>query len=103
MKPVCQDKRRATRFLIEAGATVEVSSNGRIARATTENMSGCGILLRFKEPVQLAVGDEVTCDLQVLHADDEPLPYWGLGSVVRIDGCRVAMDLKAGGLSRKYR
>lgn len=93
------DKRREVRYLIEAGATVELNKNGQIAHATTLNVSGSGTLLRFDEPVQLAVGDEVTCDFKVSYEANQPLPYWGIGNVARVDGCCVAIEFALGCLT----
>jgi hypothetical protein len=92
-------KQRELRFLIEAGATVEVGKNGQTIHATTVNMSAGGVLLHFEEPVQLEVGDQVTCEFRVEHEADKPLPYWGVGNVVRVQDCRVAVMLRFGGFS----
>jgi hypothetical protein len=97
MEPDCPGKRREPRFLIEAGATVELCKSGHTIRATTANMSGCGVLVDFEEPVQLAVGDQVICEFMVVHDADKPLPYWGVGNVARVENCRVAIELKGGG------
>ena len=97
MEPDRSNKRKELRFLIEAGASVEVCKNGQTIRAATVNMSGCGVLLNFEEPVQLAAGDKVICEFMVVHDADKPLPYWGVGNVVRVDNCRVAIELKGGG------
>jgi len=99
MQPDYSDRRREPRFPIEAGATVEVSKNGEVVSATTVNISGSGVLLQFEEPVQLAVGDQVVCEFKVSYETDKPLPYWGVGHVVRVDGCRAAIVLMAGGLA----
>jgi len=104
MEPDPSWKRRSElRFLIEAGATVEVVKSGQTVRATTVNMSGGGVLLHFEETSQLAVGDEVICEFKVENKvendDAKPLPYWGVGSVVRVEDCRVAIMLQAGGFS----
>jgi hypothetical protein len=99
MEPEYSTKRTEVRFLIEAGATVKASKYGQTIRATTVNMSAGGVLLHFEEPVQLAVGDQVTCEFRVAHEAGSPLPYWGLGNVVRVEDCRVAIVLKAGGFS----
>jgi hypothetical protein len=99
MEPDHSGKRRELRFLIEAGARVEVCKSGQTLRATTANMSGGGVLLDFEEPVQLAVGDRVICEFMVLHDADKPLPYWGVGNVARVENCRVAIELKGGGFS----
>ena len=99
MEPDGSDRRREDRFPIKAGAAVAVNNNGRTVSATTLDISGCGVLLQFEEPVQLAVGDKVVCDFDVSYEADKPLPYWGVGYVVRVDGCRAAIDLNAGGLS----
>jgi hypothetical protein len=99
MEPDHSKKRTEVRFLIEAGATIEVTKNGQTIRATTVNMSAGGVLLHFEEPVELEVGDQVICEFRVSHEADESLPNWGLGNVVRVEDCRAAIKLKAGGLS----
>lgn len=86
MEPDGSDRRREDRFPINAGAAVAVNDNGRTASATTLNISGCGVLLQFAEPVQLAVGDQVVCDFDASHDTDKRLPYWAVGYVVRVDG-----------------
>jgi hypothetical protein len=93
------ERRREPRFPVVAGGTVEVSKNNHKARATTVDISGCGVLLDFDAPLPLAVGDQVVCEFQVNHAADQPLPYWAVGNVVRVADCRAAIDLTAGGLS----
>ncbi|MGA9415417.1 MAG: PilZ domain-containing protein [Terriglobales bacterium] len=77
MEPEYSNKRKEVPFLIEVRATVKASKNGQTIRATTVNMSGCGVLLQFDEPVLLAVGDQVSCEFKVAHKADSPLPYWG--------------------------
>jgi hypothetical protein len=42
------------------------------------------------------VGDDLVCDFKVGHGPDVALPYWGVGRVVRVDGCSAAIDLSAG-------
>jgi len=91
------DNRREQRFQIQAGATVELHNNGHNVKATTINMSGCGVLLQFENSPDLVVGDEVLCDFKLSKAVDDPLPRWGLGTVVRVDNLRVAVDFKGGG------
>lgn len=83
--------------MIEAGATVKVLKSGQILYAKTVNMSGGGVLLRFDEPAHLAVGDPVDCEFRVAPEYGSPLPYWDMGDVVCLEGCYVAIALKAGG------
>ena len=97
MDPERVERRREPRFPIQAGAVVEVNKNGRTARATTVNMSSFGVLMQFQEPLPLEVGDRVICEFQVEHDADKPLPYWGVGFVVRVEEDRAAVDFKAGG------
>jgi len=97
MEPERAERRKEPRFPIQAGAVVEVNNNGRIARATTVNMSSFGALLQFQEPLPLQIGDRVICEFQVQHDEDKPLPYWGVGYVVRVEDSRAAIDFKAGG------
>lgn len=97
MQPGYSDLRREVRFVIEAGATVKVLKSGQIVHAKTVNMSGGGVLLHFDEPVPLRVGDPVDCEFRVAPEHGSPLPYWGMGNIVRLEGCCVAIVLKAGG------
>lgn len=91
------DLRREVCFVIEAGARVKMLKTGQILHAKTVNMSGGGVLLHFDEPVLLAVGDPVDCEFRVVPEQGSPLPYWGMGNVVRLESCCVAIVLKAGG------
>jgi hypothetical protein len=97
MQPEYPNRRREIRFMVEAGATVEIGRTRSTLHAKTVNMSGSGVLLQFEDPVELEVGDEVICEFQAFHDDDKPLPYWGVGDVVRVDGHTAGIDLKAGG------
>jgi hypothetical protein len=99
MEPDRSDPRREPRFPIKTGASVEVQKRGDVINATTINISGCGVLLQLEIPTHLSVGDPVVCEFGVTHETDAPLPCWGVGDVVRVDGCRVAVDFKAGGLA----
>jgi hypothetical protein len=101
MEPHELDKRKELRYVLAAGATVVRDKDGHTFHAETENMSGAGILLHFEEPVQFSVGDEVTCVFTVTHPVDKALPYWGMGKVVRVEGCNIAVELHAGGLSKE--
>jgi hypothetical protein len=91
------ENRREARFQIQAGATVELHNKGQVVKATTVNMSGCGVLLQFAGPLDLVVGDEVICDFKLSKGVDDPLPRWGLGTVVRVDSALVAVDFRGGG------
>ena len=55
------------------------------------------MLLHSKESVSLAVGDPVDCEFRVFHEPGSPLPYWGMGDVIRLEDRSVAIMLKAGG------
>jgi hypothetical protein len=100
MEPTRTQKRREARFEIEAGATVGLHKKGRTVKATTVNRSGCGVLLRFPEPVHLDVGDTVMCDFQMSKESGELLPCWAEGTVVRVDGTLVALQFQSGGWTR---
>lgn len=97
MQPPHSEHRREPRIHIEAGTSVELHSNGQVVRATTVNMSGCGVLLQFAEPPPFTVGDSVTCNFKLPKEEGEPLPSWGLGTVVRLDGACAAIDFRGGG------
>jgi c-di-GMP-binding flagellar brake protein YcgR len=92
------ESRKEARLPIEVGTTIEVGNNGQLYRAATVDMSASGVLLEFDEADSMAVGDLVTCDFIVNHNDDQALPYWGIGNVVRVEGKYVAIRLNATGL-----
>jgi hypothetical protein len=99
MEPDRSNRRREPRFQIAAGSTVEVSKNGQLAHATTVDLSGCGVRLRFEEPIQLALGDHVLCEFKIPQDAGELLPYWGVGDVVRVEDHCVAIDFSGAGWS----
>lgn len=88
--------RQERRFAIEIGAAVEVSNSGRAVRAKTINVSGSGVLLEFEEPVRFLVGDLVSCDFNIPRPTQNPLPRWGSGKVLRVEGRRIAVEFNAG-------
>jgi hypothetical protein len=96
MDPNRPDKRREPRLAVRVGAAVRVRGRGRLFSATSINLSGCGALLRFEEPLDLAVGDSVTCELEVSSDDRAELPCWVDGTVVRVAGADIAIDFRAG-------
>jgi hypothetical protein len=76
-----------------------VKKNGKSAFASTVDVSESGVLLRFDEPPQLGVGDQVICEFKVQNDPDNLLPYWVVGTVVRIEGCCAGVDLSNSGFS----
>jgi hypothetical protein len=93
------DRRREPRFPIVAGASVQVRGRNGLAAATTIDVSGGGVLLRYSGNDPLAVGDDVTCEFRLPQDSGEPLPYWGVGSIVRVSDDLVAVELMSGGFS----
>jgi len=63
--------------------------------AKTVNVSTGGVLLRPANPLDLAIGDEVSCDIDLHENPDKALPFWGVGTVVRLEGDRAGIELKA--------
>jgi hypothetical protein len=92
------EKRRELRVAVR-GSSIVVNHNGRTATGKTVDMTSAGVLLRFTNPDEFAVGDLVTCDFFVEHDDEQILPYWGVGSIVRVEGWDIAIELKATGLT----
>jgi hypothetical protein len=90
------NERREARVPIAVVANVEVNNNGQIVHATTINVSGCGVLLRFDEAIHVSPGDEVLCEFSSASPTQKSLPCWVFGSVVRVEGNRVAIDFRSG-------
>lgn len=93
------ERRKEPRYVIHAGAAVEVCHDGWTSKATTVDISGSGVLMEFAEPVSLAVGCEVFCQFSVSYANEQVLPYWGVGTVVRVDDRQAAVEFSAAGLT----
>jgi hypothetical protein len=95
------ERRKEDRISVEAAGTVELIESGQSSHARSINMTSGGVLLRFDEPVALAEGEQVACDFLGDHGPELPLPYWGLGRIVRVDPAgSVAIELNTAGLVR---
>lgn len=94
--------KREDRIPVEAPAIVESVDTGQHSEGKSINMTSGGVLLHFDKPVPLAVGDQVSCDFLVEHGPGLPLPYWGLGRIVRVDSAAqsVAVELNTTGLAQ---
>ena len=93
MDGVEDEKRKAERLPVAVGGSITLRGWPLINHAVTLNVSSTGALIRFEEPIELEVGDEVTCDFAV--ADGElrrgALPVWARGEVLRVEGTDVAL------------
>jgi hypothetical protein len=96
LQPDHAEKRREPRFPVEVGANVKLRKNGQTTHATAVNVSGSGVLLRFEEPFQAGVGDQVICEFKVSDDPDPLLPYWVMGTVLRVTDCCAVVDLSGG-------
>jgi len=90
------NKRREERFLLAVIGAVKLTNSGRVVKTRTVNISGCGALVQFEEPVEVAIGDALSCQYCLPEAVDESLPQWIQGRVVRVDGPTVAINFEAG-------
>lgn len=98
MAQTSTDKRREPRFQIQVRTVVSLPQEGETADATTVNISGCGVLLEPTKPVQVEVGDPVSCDFSLATGEGvTSLPRWAEGVVVRLEGTRIAVDFRSGG------
>jgi hypothetical protein len=95
MDGVEDKKRKVERLPIAVGGSITLRGWPLIHHAVTLNVSPSGALIRFEEPIELEVGDMVTCDFAV--ADGElrrrALPIWARGEVLRVEGTDVALRL----------
>ena len=80
------------RFPVQPGTTIEVNHKGVPDCAAVLDISLTGILLQFEHPVDLAIGDWLTLDFVQDDPDSLPLPYWGVGRVVRSEDKQVALN-----------
>jgi c-di-GMP-binding flagellar brake protein YcgR len=94
------ERRKEKRVAVQTPATVTSQTTSRTAQATSLNISQNGVLLRFDHPVSLKRGDKVTCDFLVENGQAEPISYWGIGRIVRVDAGSTAVALEEGGLTQ---
>lgn len=90
-----KNTRKEPRFTIEVEAAVKVKNSDGTFRVTTVNASGWGALLELKGSVQLVVGDPVLCEFDISDQEQNPLPCWGAGNVVRVEGRCVAVEFQS--------
>ena len=90
-----EDRRRATRYPVEAQVNIHAKS-GHTFTAAAVNISSSGMLLKIAQPFPLSLGEEVTVDIDLADSSDKALSVWGLAKVVRLDGQHSAIHLSAG-------
>jgi hypothetical protein len=90
-----RNTRKEPRLAIAVEAGVKAKNSDRSVRVTTVNASRWGVFLELKGAVQLEVGDPVFCEFDISDAEQNPLPCWGSGNVVRVEGRCVAVEFKS--------
>jgi hypothetical protein len=90
-----KNTRKEPRLAIEVEAAVKAKNSDRTVRVTTVNASRWGVFLELEGSVQLVVGDPVFCEFDMSDAEQNPLPCWGSGNVVRVEGSCVAVEFKS--------
>jgi len=89
------ERRRATRYPMEAKAIVH-KSGGEAISATAADISAGGMLLNVERPSEFRVGERVTVDVELPDHPGMPFSAWGVAMVVRADSSRCAIQLQAG-------
>jgi len=90
------ERRRGKRIRVATGAVIKVGKDGRIVRTTTVNLGGSGALLRPEEPIQLAVGDELSCECRLPEELGGVVLIWRKGKVVRVEDGAIAVEFDTG-------
>jgi hypothetical protein len=90
-----KNPRREPRLAIEVEAALKAKNSDRTVRVTTVNASRWGVFLELKGSVQLVVGDPVYCEFDISDQEQNPLPCWASGNVVRVEGRCVAVEFKS--------
>jgi hypothetical protein len=90
-----KNARKAPRLAIEVKAAVKAKNSDRTFRATTVNASRWGVFEELKGSVQLVAGDPLFCEFDTSDQEQDPLPCWGAGNVVRVEGRCVAVEFKS--------
>jgi hypothetical protein len=95
MNQEAQDRRKETRYPIQAGAIVHTGS-GKTISATATNISSFGMLLRIEQPSSLTLDEQVTVEIELPDHPDKPFSAWGVARVARIDGAYFGIQLAGG-------
>ena len=83
------NQRREERHPLRTDAILQRKTGERILGSTI-NISGSGVLLDVAQAEELRLGEEVGCQIHLY--DGKPPQDWGVGKVVRVDNCRVAVE-----------
>lgn len=89
------DRRWEPRFEIGAHAKIWRLNEHDKYPAVMLNISGGGLLLQV-DSNPFAIGDEVTCEIELAEPHDQPFANWGVGRVVRVDRNNTAIKLSSG-------
>jgi hypothetical protein len=89
------DRRKETRFPIQADAIVHTSS-GKTIPATATNISSFGMLLHIEAPSILILDEQVTVEIELPDEPDKPFSSWGVARVARVDGDHFGVQLYGG-------
>ena len=87
-----QNRRKETRYPIQAGAIIHTGC-GKAIPATATNISSFGMLLRIDQPSPLTIDEQVTVEIEL---PDNPFSSWGVARVAHIDGAYFGIQLCAG-------
>jgi PilZ domain len=85
------DNRKELRYALDTQAILERNTGEQFSAATI-NVSGSGMLVQLEQAPGLRLGEVVNCS--VLLYQGKPLQSWGLGTVVRVEDLRVAIEFK---------
>jgi hypothetical protein len=100
MKRKRQERRREVRYPSDAKVMVH-RNGGQATSATAADISTAGMLLHVGQPSEFCVGEEVTVEVELPDNPGAPFSYWGVARVVRVDGVRFAIELRAGTFDRR--
>jgi hypothetical protein len=95
MNQETQNRRKETRYPIQAGAIIH-TGGGKAIRAIATNISSFGMLLRIDQPSTLAMDEQVTVEIELPDDPDKPFSSWGVARVAHIDGAYFGIQLSAG-------
>jgi hypothetical protein len=95
MNQEAQDRRKETRYPIQAGAIIH-TSGGTAIPATATNISSFGMLLRIDRPSTLSLDEQVTVEIELPDDPGKPFSSWGVARVAHIDGAYFGIQLSGG-------
>jgi hypothetical protein len=81
---------------MELEVAIERQARRETVQGLSLNVYGGGIFLQLREPLDLQLGEAVSCQVSLPARSEKEIPAQGTGIVVRVDEFGAAIEFEAG-------